>query len=176
MNPIVLRTGFWILACVSAAYAQTAQFEVASVKPAAPPAPGRSASSTVRGGPGSSDPALARIENIDLFSLVAMAYGIQRSQLTGPAWLDSARFDINARIPPGATTEQYRLMLQNLLNERFNLELHHEIKELFFYEMTVAKNGPAVKPAPPTPRCPIPLCIPHRACSLPLRRLPAPAT
>src|ERR1039457_3488136 len=97
-----------VLGGLGAAYGQTAQFEVASVKPSPPPAAGRNAAIVVRGGPGSSAPALARFDNIDLFSLVTMAYGIGRYQLSGPEWRSAARFDINARVPPGATRDQYR--------------------------------------------------------------------
>ena len=69
-------------ACLGAAYSQTAEplpaFEAASVKPSPPPEPGRSARTVVRGGPGSSDPGLARFDNADLFSLVTMAYNVKR--------------------------------------------------------------------------------------------------
>jgi uncharacterized protein (TIGR03435 family) len=139
---------------VGLVHAQAPQFEVASVKPSPPPASGRSAAIVVRGGPGSSDPALARFDNIDLFSLVTMAYGIGRYQLSGPEWLSTARFDINARIPQGATRDQYRLMLQNLLAERFKLALHHETKEIPIYELVVAKNGSKLKESPVDPYSP----------------------
>ena len=144
------------LACLGVAYAQTPQFEVASVKASAATAPGRPAATDVRGGPGSSDPGLARFDNIDLFSLITMAYGIGRYQLSAPEWLSAARFDINARVPPGATRDQYRLMLQNLLVERFKLALHHETKDIPIYEMTIAKSGPKVKESPADPDEPDP--------------------
>src|SRR5882672_3448256 len=101
-------------------------FEVASVKPAAS---GRGVATVVRGGPGSADPGLATLENIDLFSLVTMAYGVRRYEISAPDWLGSTRFSITARVPQGATVEQYRQMLQRLLPERFQLTLHHERKE-----------------------------------------------
>jgi len=134
-----------VLACLGAAYGQGPQFEVASVKPSPPPLPGRFVQTVVRGGPGSSDPGRATFENVDLFSLIAMAYDIQRYQLSGPEWLSAARFDIAAKIPQGATRDQYRLMLQNLLAERFKLAVHHETKEIRVYELVVAKNGPKLK-------------------------------
>ena len=140
-----------ILGCLEVAYGQAPAFEVASVKPSAPPAAGGNTATVVRGGPGSSDPALARFDNIDLFSLVTMAYGIGRYQLFGPESLSTARFDINARVPIGATRDQYRLMLQNLLAERFKLVLHHETREIPIYEMTIAKNGPKLKESPVDP-------------------------
>jgi uncharacterized protein (TIGR03435 family) len=96
-----------------------------------------------------------------------MAYGVGRYQLSAPDWLNSARFDINARVPPGATTDQYRLMLQNLLAERFKLALHHETREIPIYEMTVAKNGPKLKESPVDPSEPDPGLQPPRRWSSP---------
>ncbi|MGO9255964.1 MAG: TIGR03435 family protein [Bryobacteraceae bacterium] len=63
------------------------------------------------------------------------------------------RFDITAKIPPGTTKEQFRLMQQNLLAERFKLTVHHEKKESQVYELTVGKNGPKLKESagPETP-------------------------
>jgi uncharacterized protein (TIGR03435 family) len=133
------------LACLGIAYAQPPQFEVASVKPSTPPAGGRNTPPVVRGGPGSTDPALARFDNVDLDSLITMSYGIARFQLSGPDWMKTARFDINARVPLGTTIDQYRLMLQNLLAERFKLTLHHETKEMVTYQLVVAKGGPKLK-------------------------------
>lgn len=143
-----------VIACAAAAYAQSAgaqpAFEVASVKPS-PPSPGKYAPTLVRGGPGSSDPTLATFENIDLFSLVTMAYGIQRYQLVAPDWMSAAKFDITARVAPGASIDQYRLMLQSLLAERFQLTLHHDRKEIQMAELVVAKNGPKLKASPVDP-------------------------
>ena len=45
---------------------------------------------------------------------------------------------------------ELRLMLQQLLADRFKLILHHETKETPVYELTVAKGGPKLpKPRPP---------------------------
>jgi uncharacterized protein (TIGR03435 family) len=131
------------LACL-VAFGQQFSFDVASVKPAALPPAGRGGF-IVRGGPGSSDPVLASFANIDLFTLVAMAYGVRRHELSGPDWLKTARFDITARVPPQTTENQYRLMLQDLLAERFRLTLHREQKELQVYELVVAKDGPRLE-------------------------------
>jgi uncharacterized protein (TIGR03435 family) len=133
--------------CTQLAIAQPPSFEVASVKPAAPTPPGKGGF-TVQGGPGSSDPGLATFTNIDLISLVAMAHGIQRHQLSGPDWLGITRFDITARVRPKTTQDEYRLMLQNLLTERFQLTLHRTRKELQVYELELAKNGLKLKELP----------------------------
>jgi uncharacterized protein (TIGR03435 family) len=132
-------------------------FEVASVKPAAPQGAG---SFGMRGGPGSPDPERIAYSNVAMRSVLMNAYDVQSDQISGPAWLDSARFDIDAKIAPGATREQFRIMLQGLLAERFHLALHREKKEFPVYELVVAKNGPKFKKsvvsqdAPPPPAAP----------------------
>jgi uncharacterized protein (TIGR03435 family) len=73
------------------------------------------------------------------------AYGIARYQLSGPNWLDNDRFDIVAKAPAGATKEQVKLMLQNLLAERFQLTLHREKQEMPAYSLAVGKNGSKMK-------------------------------
>jgi uncharacterized protein (TIGR03435 family) len=78
--------------------------------------------------------------------LIAEAYGIKRSQVSGgPNWLDSERFDIVAKVAEGSTKEQIKIMLQNLLAERFKLTLHPEVKELPIYALVVSSKGPKLK-------------------------------
>jgi len=98
-----------------------------------------------RGGPGTPDPTRYTTSNFPLKMLLARAYGVKEFQVQGPSWLDSERFDIVAKIPPGTTKEQFNVMLQNLLIERFKITLHHETKELPVYTMTVGKNGSKMK-------------------------------
>jgi uncharacterized protein (TIGR03435 family) len=59
----------------------------------------------------------------------------------GPKWLDAAEFDIEAR-----GGDDLRLMLQDLLHERFHLSLHREKKEMRVYNLLVGGNGPKLKP------------------------------
>jgi uncharacterized protein (TIGR03435 family) len=48
--------------------------------------------------------------------------------------MDSAeRFDIAAKVLAGATKEQFNLMLQNLLTERFQIVVHREEREVAGY-------------------------------------------
>ena len=131
-------------------YAQPADahraFEVASIKPSAPlTGNGGPRFMGMTGGPGSRDPGRFTCSNCSLSMLVTQAYDIQRYQLTGPSWLDTERFDITAKVPEGATKEQFRLMQQDLLAERFKLTLHHEKKEMPLYELVIGKNGPKLK-------------------------------
>jgi len=128
-------------------------FEVASIKPAAPMVAGRMTFGS-RGGPGSADPGHLTYNNLSLKNLLVNAYGVKSYQVTGPAWLDSERFDIVAKIPEGTTKDQVKIMLQNLLKERFKLEVHHETKELPMYALVVGKNGPKMKESPEDPPAP----------------------
>jgi uncharacterized protein (TIGR03435 family) len=82
--------------------------------------------------------------------LIVRAYGFKYEddyQLGGPAWVDKTEFDVVAIVPPGTTAEQFRKMLQNLLAERFHLQVHLVARVVPVYELTVAKNGPKLKPA-----------------------------
>ncbi len=130
-----------VLACGVLAFAQTAQFEVASVKPAPPDARGMRCT----GGPGTSDPGTLTCENYSLSFLVMMAYNLRSFQLTAPSWMDTARYNVVAKIPPGTDRRQFGLMQQKLLAERFGLQVHFEKKDMTVYELTVAKGGSKLK-------------------------------
>ena len=135
-------------------------FEVASVKPAAP-LDGRMMIGT-RGGPGTADPERITSSNMALKDLLMLAYDVQSFQVEGPAWVDTERYDIAAKLPPGTTKEQSRMMWQALLAERFGLTLHHDSKEFQAWELVVAKGGTKLKestldlsaPAQPVPAGP----------------------
>jgi len=121
-------------------------FEVASIKPSAPPdASGRVRIGPPRGGPGTSDPGQITWSNAPLISVVEAAYDKQLYQVTAPDWMVMARFDFNVKVPPGATKEQVAIMWRNLLKERFGMVAHHESKEFSVWELTVAKGGPKLK-------------------------------
>jgi uncharacterized protein (TIGR03435 family) len=93
-----------------------------------------------------SDPGRISYTNIMLRRLLLAAYDVKNYQLVGPEWLDTLRFDITARIPDGATEEQFQAMLRDLLATRFKMTIHRESKELPIYALVVAKNGPKIKP------------------------------
>jgi uncharacterized protein (TIGR03435 family) len=152
-----LSGGFLIAFVYGSAFAQTTEapvaFEVASIKPSPPP-DGRGMRVGGTGGPGSKDPGRWTVQNMSLSNLVTMAYNLKRYEYSGPSWLDAERFDITAKVPEGATREQFRQMIQNMLRERFGLQVHREKKELQGYDLVVAKNGPKLSesvPEPPQP-------------------------
>jgi uncharacterized protein (TIGR03435 family) len=111
-------------------------FEVASIKPAPPQAPGRVSIGM------STDGARLIYTNVSLSDVIWKAYRVKPNQITGPPWLDTERFDIAARIPAGTATTLVPEMLQALLADRFRLTLHRETKELPVYVLVAGKNEP----------------------------------
>jgi uncharacterized protein (TIGR03435 family) len=79
------------------------------------------------------------------------------NQIAGvPEWLDSVRYDIDAKVSeadlpewndPAAQPAMLRAMLQAMLAERFRLAVHRESKVVPIYGMTVGKRGPKFKPS-----------------------------
>lgn len=108
---------------------------------------------TITGGPGTSDPGRFRAPRILLFNLLGRAFGVSTDQIAGPAWLrevgSANNFTIIAAMPPDTTKEQFQLMLQNLLVDRFHLVFHHETRNFAGYELVVDKGGPKFKEVTP---------------------------
>lgn len=127
---------------------QAQEFDAASVRPASPDTRG---APIVHGGPGSSDPGVVTMRNIDLFSLVTLAWGVRRYQVSAPDWMGATRFDVSARLKPDTTVDQYRAMLRSLVTQRFGLTFHHEQKQIGIYDLVVAKNGSKLKEVDPDP-------------------------
>jgi len=135
-----------LLACAALAQNEQARasFEVASVKPVQQ---GRPGPGPLRGGPGTGSP--ERLSGAaSLKALLARAYGLKNYRIAGPEWMESERYQIDARVPAGASQEQVSPMLQSLLAERFGLVAHRETRELTIYAMVVGKNGPKLKESP----------------------------
>jgi uncharacterized protein (TIGR03435 family) len=144
MFTAMVRLGWALTGCI--VYGQT--FDVASVKPAIPPTPdgrGMMRIAGPSGGPGSKDPGRIRYPYMAMKNILMNAYDVKNFQIVGPSWLDTERFDITATMPPDTTNQQFRVMLQNLLAERFKLTIHRETKELPMYSLVVAKGGPKMK-------------------------------
>ena len=97
------------------------------------------------------DPGRVRLENWALLDLIAAAYSVRATQVSGPAWLSGQRFDIEAKAPAGAPKEELNAMLQSLLEERFGLKVHRDTRTELGFALTVGKNGPKLKPAEPPP-------------------------
>jgi uncharacterized protein (TIGR03435 family) len=134
-------------------HAQTAPapltFEVVSVKPSAPDVPGF----FFQPQPGGN----LRITGGTLKNLIAFAYNAREFAISGgPGWVNSDRFDIDARTahlsPPenlAANPQQMQERVKSLLAERFQLVIHNESKEQNVYALIVAKNGPKLHEVKP---------------------------
>jgi uncharacterized protein (TIGR03435 family) len=94
------------------------------------------------------DPAGIQYRNVTVTDCVRNAFGVQRYQIVGgPDWLRSDRYDIIAKAPsPPTPKAQLMLMLQTLLEERFKLKTHLELRDLPIYALVVGKHGPRLKP------------------------------
>jgi uncharacterized protein (TIGR03435 family) len=133
------------------ALAQSAtHFEVASVKLSPP----NDKFGVMDGGPlspgpfnmGSHDPNRITWTNTRLIRILMMAYDLPADRISGPGWLESATYDIVATVPPATTVPDFKLMVQNLLADRFKLTLHRETKEVSGYSLELANSGPKLRP------------------------------
>lgn len=147
-----LVIGLTAFAC-GVGYAQSTEaptFDAVSVKPSPPP-DGRGRRVAMIGGPGTPTPGRINYENVGLGAIIGEAYNVKGYQISGPDWFQSERYNVIATVPLGITKDQFRVMLQNLLADRFKLTLHKETRELPIYTLSVAKNGPKLKKAVPDP-------------------------
>jgi uncharacterized protein (TIGR03435 family) len=91
--------------------------------------------------------------------LIMNSYRVQDFQVIGgPDWIDTAHFDVQAKAEDGTIPETrnqrddpnrigpLELMMQSMLADRFQLSLTHETQELPVYTLTIAKDGPKIKP------------------------------
>ncbi len=131
------------------------EFEVAAIRPFNQ-GPGPGFRVGVKGGPGTNDPILMTFTNYSIPNMVELAYSIKGYQLTAPDWMNEkeARYNIQARVRPGATKEQANEMIKNLLADRFKLVLQRETKETPVHLITIAKGGPKLKESADDPQTP----------------------
>ena len=134
-----LRVGYFATVFSLCALAQKPVFDVASIKPGNPDS--RLLRSVIT--PGGN----LRAENVTLRTLIEDAYRMKSFQLTGgPRWVDQDRFEVLAKGDASATANQVRLMLQALLQDRFQLALRRETKEATISYLAV-KNQPRLTPS-----------------------------
>jgi uncharacterized protein (TIGR03435 family) len=91
--------------------------------------------------------------------LIILAYDTDDWRiLGGPKWINSERFDIEAKADTSLNEELKKLnldqawfikdrMLQELLADRFKLKVHSKTRELPVYVLVVAKKGPKLEVA-----------------------------
>jgi uncharacterized protein (TIGR03435 family) len=134
-------------------------FEVASVKKRSPENDDRKGKDipVMTGGP---DVSQFRATNVTAKMLIATAYGVREFQVSGgPGWINSSRFDINAKVEDSLSAQlqklprqqqqaQQALMIRSLLLDRFKLEVARSKKEGAVLALVVARGGPKLKEVP----------------------------
>jgi uncharacterized protein (TIGR03435 family) len=94
--------------------------------------------------------------HIALRRVIQFAYRDNQQFIGGPDWLDTDRWDIEAKAPEGTVSQRsspfnvaapdtLALMVQSLLEDRFGLKAHQETRQLPLYELVVAKGGLKLK-------------------------------
>jgi uncharacterized protein (TIGR03435 family) len=137
------------IAAVASAGAGQPEFEVASVKPAAPVAGHFQYHMTMK-----VDAAMVNISNASLTYLVRTAYRVNSYQISGPDRMETQKFDVVAKLPAAGTAkdaaqDQILEMLQALLAARFQLAAHHATQERLVRALVAGKNGARLA-TPPT--------------------------
>jgi uncharacterized protein (TIGR03435 family) len=95
-------------------------------------------------------------------TLISRAFDVFPAHIAGPDWIGppaprgAPRFDISAKLPEGASRDLVPKMLQALLEDRFKLTFHREVREKPGYALVVAKGGPKMKEAAPGAPSPLP--------------------
>ena len=151
MSRSLYTAGLAILA-VSIGSAQSAggqpRFEVASVKPGPPDGIGSMNGGPLPVGPFNQtvhDPGRITWTNVRLGRVIQVAYDFPIDRISGPDWLFDDVVTIVATVPMGTSVGDFRLMVQNLLAERFKLTVHRATKQVSGYALEIAKNGPKLK-------------------------------
>ncbi|HWE52950.1 MAG TPA: TIGR03435 family protein [Bryobacteraceae bacterium] len=128
-------------ACLLYGQGAGASFEVVSVRPSAALRRGESGRASFSGGPGTDDPTRFQCRRCTPVGLIMHAYQVQFYQILGPGWISMEDFDISANIPPNATAQQFRLMQEKLLSDRFKFVFHRESRAVAGFSLVAVKTG-----------------------------------
>jgi uncharacterized protein (TIGR03435 family) len=91
--------------------------------------------------------------DITLQRLIQLAYHLQDSLLVGgPDWVNTAKFDINAKLDPSVVAAMHKQMaehnsgdLKALLADKFKLAVHSENRILPAYDLVVDSDSPKLQ-------------------------------
>ncbi len=141
-----MRVFFFLLAAVSA-FAQPLTFDAASVKPNKLD----DRIVTIDVGPGGRFAA----RGYTLKLLIQQAYEMKGFQiLGGPGWLDTDRYDVQARGRANASRHEVNQMLQKLLADRFALKVRPVQKEMQGFALELAGDAAKLQPSQATEETP----------------------
>jgi uncharacterized protein (TIGR03435 family) len=130
-----------VLVLAVSAYGQTrstSTFEVATVKV-----------NKEGGGSGMApSPGRLRVTNYTLRQLIEAAYHMPAGRVFGvTGWMDSERYDIDAKTPAASDFDNELLMLLPLIEERFHIRFHTETRRLRTLALVAAKGGAKLQPS-----------------------------
>ena len=114
-------------------------FDAASIKPDNPHGPGPHVS-IIRTQAGGRFTAI----NVSLGQLIGAAYELKPSEnqfISLPPWAESQHFDVEAAANASSTPQQVHLMEQALLQDRFELVVHREIRQIPAFKLVQVKSG-----------------------------------
>jgi uncharacterized protein (TIGR03435 family) len=75
-------------------------------------------------------------------TIMTVAYTVTDRQISGgPAWINTDRWNIEAKAERRGTSDELHTALAKLIEERFHLKIRHEKRELPVYILTVDKKG-----------------------------------
>ena len=117
-------------------------FDVAAIRPHDPNEPTRD--DTLPGG-------RVIFRNLTAKALFEFAWNVRHDQTSGePAWFDQP-YDIDAKadVTFELTSEQLRLPLRTLFEDRFKLTAHRESREMPVYDLVIAPGGTKLRAAAP---------------------------
>jgi len=143
---ILLARSLIVAVAVSGALAQSTtapkQFDVATIKPSAVD----NGDFAVRALPGGT----LSCTGVTLKMLIMEAYDVKAFQISGgPSWVGTARWDLEAKvegIQGRLPIAQERLMLRALLEDRFQLKVLSETKEMPVFALLLATGGSKLIP------------------------------
>ena len=139
------RTLVLSMVLAAAGAAQSAKFDVATVKKVEGGTPPGDIARNMDTTPGN-----FAMRNVPLRFAVEWAWDLKDFEVVGPDWIKGEeRYDIIAKAGHPASDNEMRPMLQALLLERFQMKTHRETKELPVYVLLPGKGEAKVKPAGP---------------------------
>lgn len=93
------------------------------------------------------------LQNQTLEDCVRIAYGVKIARVAAgaPKWIETLRFDIEAKASSIMDEREMHALLRALLAAQFRLAYHRETKLVPGYALVAAKGGPKIRPSPPGP-------------------------
>jgi len=94
------------------------------------------------------DPGRITWTNEGLTRILQVAYDFPADRISAPEWLDKQHYDIVATVPMGTSVGDFKLMVQNLLAERFKLAVHRQTKQVSGYALEIGRTGAKITQSP----------------------------